>query len=79
MIDTLFRKGQSEEREAPKSSYTFLPPITQKPPLVPHNYLEHMIVVNLEPQGGKYTLGKRQEEPVSSFIQVSSLSPNSED
>ena len=47
----------------------------QRPPLVPHNYLEHMIVVNLEPQGGKYTLGKRQEEPVSSF----KSSPNSED
>ena len=67
VIDTLFRKGQSEEREAPKSSYTYLPPITQKPPLVPHNYLEHRIVVNLEPQGGKYTLGKRQGEPASNF------------
>ena len=62
VIDTLFRKGPPEKK-APKPSYTYLPPITKKPPLVPHNYLEHRIVVNLEPGGGSYTLGKRQGEP----------------
>ena len=66
VIDTLFRKGPSE-KEAPHPSYTYLPPITEKPPLVPHNYLEHRIVVNLEPQGGSYTLGKRQGQPALSL------------